>query len=77
MKCWIWRSWIACGTPSMAAAIFANSCSFWEPPLPLSGDADRYDHRIGNDDYSQPGALFRLVSPDPLCGQILVRSNGL
>jgi catalase len=30
----------------------------------LSGDADRYDHRIGNDDYSQPGALFRLMSRD-------------
>jgi catalase len=36
--------------------------SFKEPPLKLSGDADRYDHRVGNDDYSQPGALFRLMS---------------
>ncbi|HEX7760493.1 MAG TPA: catalase [Caulobacteraceae bacterium] len=35
-----------------------------EPPLPLAGAADRYDHRDGNDDYSQPGALFRLMSPD-------------
>ena len=25
-----------------------------EPPLKISGDADRYDHRIGNDDYTQP-----------------------
>jgi catalase len=31
-----------------------------EPPLRISGDAARYDHREGNDDYSQPGALFRL-----------------
>ncbi|MCM5555713.1 catalase [Pleomorphomonas sp. NRK KF1] len=31
-----------------------------EPPLRISGDADRYDHRAGNDDYSQAGALFRL-----------------
>ncbi len=31
-----------------------------EPPLRISGDADRYDHRTGNDDYSQAGALFRL-----------------
>jgi catalase len=31
-----------------------------EPPLPLAGDADRYDHRAGNDDYSQPRALFIL-----------------
>lgn len=31
-----------------------------EPPLPLEGDADRYDHRAGNDDYTQPRALFEL-----------------
>ena len=31
-----------------------------EPPLRISGDADRYDHRIGNDDYGQVAALFRL-----------------
>ena len=37
---------------------------FNEPPLPLHGDAARYDHREGNDDYSQPGALFRLMSDD-------------
>jgi catalase len=36
--------------------------AFKEPPLHVSGDADRYDHRVGNDDYSQPGALFRLMS---------------
>jgi catalase len=38
--------------------------SFKEPPLRISGDADRYDHRVGNDDYTQPGNLFRLMSPD-------------
>ena len=31
-----------------------------EPPLKISGDADRYNHRIGNDDYGQPRALFNL-----------------
>ncbi|WP_339733489.1 catalase [uncultured Gimesia sp.] len=31
-----------------------------EPPLKISGDAARYDHREGNDDYSQPRALFQL-----------------
>ena len=36
--------------------------SFREPPLPIDGAADRYDHRLGNDDYSQAGALFRLMS---------------
>ena len=37
---------------------------FKEPPLKISGDADRYDHRVGNDDYTQPGDLFRLMSGD-------------
>ena len=31
-----------------------------EPPLRISGDADRYDHRAGNDDYGQARALFNL-----------------
>ncbi|WP_444887635.1 catalase [Microbulbifer sp. JMSA008] len=31
-----------------------------EPPLKLSGAADRYDHREGNDDYGQVRALFNL-----------------
>ena len=37
---------------------------FKEPPLKISGDADRYDHREGNDDYTQAGNLFRLMKPD-------------
>ncbi len=32
-----------------------------EPPLRISGDADRYNHREGNDDYSQPRALLALM----------------
>jgi catalase len=36
---------------------------FREPPLKISGVADRYDHRDGNDDYRQPGDLFRLMGP--------------
>ncbi|MCX2840870.1 catalase [Microbulbifer thermotolerans] len=31
-----------------------------EPPLAISGDADRYEHSEGNDDYSQARALFNL-----------------
>jgi catalase len=31
-----------------------------EPPLRISGDADRYNHRDGNDDFGQPRALFNL-----------------
>ncbi|MCX7114528.1 MAG: catalase [Gammaproteobacteria bacterium] len=34
-----------------------------EPPLALSGDAYRYDHHQGNDDYQQAGDLFRLMPP--------------
>ncbi len=35
-----------------------------EPPLKISGDADRYDHREGNDDFGQAGDLFRLLTAD-------------
>ena len=35
---------------------------FLEPPLCINGDASRYDHRLGNDDYTQAGNLFRLLS---------------
>src|SRR5712691_6017553 len=35
-----------------------------EPPLPLHGDADRYNHRDGNDDYTQPGNLFRMFNAE-------------
>lgn len=38
---------------------------FAEPPLKISGDADRYDPRAdGVDDYIQPGNLFRLMNAD-------------
>jgi len=37
---------------------------FLEPPLKVSGDADRYDPRAGSDDYIQPGNLFRLMNAD-------------
>ena len=33
-----------------------------EPALHISGDADRFNHRLGNDDYTQPGNLFRMMS---------------
>ncbi|NMG33343.1 catalase [Azoarcus sp. TTM-91] len=35
-----------------------------EPPLRISGDADRYDHREGNDDYGQPRALWSLFTEE-------------
>jgi catalase len=37
---------------------------FAEPPLALQGAADRWDYRADDDDYyTQPGMLFRLMSP--------------
>jgi catalase len=38
--------------------------SYGEPPLRITGDAARYDHREENDDYRQPGDLFRLMTGD-------------
>ena len=37
--------------------------AFDEPPLRINGDAARYNHRDGNDDYTQAGNLFRLMNP--------------
>ncbi len=41
-----------------------ENSEFAEPPLKISGDADRYDHREGNDDYIQPRALFNLFNDE-------------
>ncbi|MFO1319056.1 MAG: catalase [Burkholderiales bacterium] len=38
--------------------------AYREPPLRIDGNADRYDHRDGNDDYGQAGALFRLLGAE-------------
>ncbi|WP_407294932.1 catalase [Stutzerimonas zhaodongensis] len=35
-----------------------------EPGLPLTGLADRYDHRADDDYFSQAGALFRLMTAE-------------
>jgi len=51
-----------------------------EPPLRISGDADRYDHREGNDDYTQAGNLFRLMSAEQqrqLFGNIAAAMQGV
>jgi catalase len=53
---------------------------FAEPPLKISGDASRYDHREGNDDYTQPGDLFRLMTPaqqQHLFGNIAAAMSGV
>ena len=39
--------------------------AFNEPPLKISGDADRYEQKRGvDDDYIQPGNLYRLMPAD-------------
>ncbi len=38
--------------------------SYRQPPLPLEGDADRYEQRTGSDDYVQAGDLYRLMTAD-------------
>ncbi|HPG88640.1 MAG TPA: catalase-related domain-containing protein, partial [Hyphomicrobium sp.] len=51
-----------------------------EPPLQILGNADRYNHRDGNDDYKQPGDLFRLLSKDGqerLCDNIRDAMQGV
>ena len=44
---------------------WAEQPDFSEPALSLSGAADHWNHREEDDDYySQPGALFRLMTPE-------------
>ncbi len=53
---------------------------FNDPPLKISGDANRYDHRKGNDDYRQAGELFRIMSDDQkqqLFGNIAAAMTGV
>ncbi len=60
------------GNYGSTIAIEPNSQGEWqqqpefaEPPLALEGAADRYDFRADDGDYySQPGALFRLMTPE-------------
>jgi catalase len=42
---------------------WAEQPSFAEPPLSVEGAADHWNHREDTDYYSQPRALFRLMSP--------------
>ena len=39
-----------------------ENLSLKEPPLRIHGDAGRFNHRDGNEDYSQPGDLYRLMN---------------
>src|SRR5690554_5019 len=41
-----------------------ESKEYVEPASPLEGDAFHYDHREDDDYYTQPGNLFRIMSPE-------------
>ena len=42
---------------------WADQPDYSEPPLGLEGAADHWNHRVDTDYFSQPGALFRLMTP--------------
>ena len=42
----------------------ADNAVYAEPPLRIDGNADRYNHRDGNDDYTQAGNLYRLMDDE-------------
>jgi len=51
-----------------------------EPPLALDGTADRHNHRNGNDDFSQPRALFEMFDDGEkqrLCANIAGAMQGV
>jgi catalase len=55
------------GTPHYhpnSAGLWNNQPEFAEPPLPIDGDADHWDHRVDDDHWEQPGNLFRLMSSE-------------
>ena len=47
-----------------------------EPPLKISGDADRYNHRIGNDDYSAAARAFQPVRRGTEAASLLQHRGG-
>lgn len=58
------------GNLGRTPSYFPNSAGEWrdqpdfsEPPLPIDGPAAHWDHRVDEDYYSQPGNLFRMMTP--------------
>jgi len=49
--------------PGTEGGMLHQDPAYREPSLALNGSADRYDHRVDTDYYSQAGELFRLMSP--------------
>jgi catalase len=49
--------------PNSKGAWIGANPDFTEPPLALDGPAAHWDHRVDEDHYEQPGALFRKMTP--------------
>ena len=63
---------------SFGGAVEDNS--YAEPDLKIDGDANRYDHNIDNDNYSQVKDLFDLMSDfqkEQLFGNIAASMDGV
>lgn len=43
--------------------LWANQAAFAEPPMSVDGDGARWDHRVDDDHWEQPGNLFRAMNP--------------
>jgi catalase len=52
-----------------------DNAAVMEPPLRINGDAARYNHRDGNDDYTQAGNLYRLMD-DAARGRLVANLVG-
>src|SRR5690606_28640435 len=52
------------GNEPNKAGEWAEQPEYREPPLSIEGAAAHWDHRVDDDYFSQPGALFRLMSPE-------------
>jgi len=52
------------GNEPNKAGEWAEQPEYREPPLSIEGAADHWNHREDTDYFSQPGALFRLMSPE-------------
>jgi catalase len=57
-----------------SAGEWAEQPDYAEPPLSLEGAADHWNQREDTDYYSQPGALFRLMTPAQQ--QVLFENTG-
>jgi catalase len=47
-----------------SAGLWENQPDFAEPPMPITGDAAHWDHRLDDDHWEQPGNLFRLMTAE-------------